>query len=183
MTEFERRRMREEAELEAAIKASLAESTQEGAGGDVAGQEGIVAPRANVSPPPVIPVPSTHAMDEDDEELDDDDVQGAFDFQHEARLYDDEDAQLQAAINASLQEQSALPPEWQLAADPAVVRSAERASVQKEAVPATIQPIKDAAPVHEQAAETEEVDDNESEPEVHELTAEELRQKRLERFK
>ncbi|KAJ9123668.1 hypothetical protein QFC24_003439 [Naganishia onofrii] len=188
MTEFERRRMREEAELEAAIKASLAESGQGEPDVGVTGLEEAVTPRANPTPPPVLSVPSsTHAMEEDDEELDQDEIdeQQAFDFHHEARLYDDEDAQLQAAINASLQEQSSLPPDWQLAADAPVMRSAERVPVQRQAVPASIQSTNDAVPDNEtqKPEDVEDVDDVESEPEVHELTAEELRQKRLERFK
>ncbi|KAJ9123418.1 hypothetical protein QFC22_001620 [Naganishia vaughanmartiniae] len=185
MTEFDRRRLREEAEMEAAIKASLAESGQAQGGVEVAGQEEVVTPRANPTPPPRISMPSTHAMEEDDEELDNDEIdeQQAFDFHHEARLYDDEDAQLQAAINASLQEQSSLPPDWQLAENATVVRSAERAPVQRPA-DAPLVPVRttDDIPTIE-TPKADEVEDVESEPEVHELTAEELRRKRLERFK
>ncbi|KAJ9107284.1 hypothetical protein QFC21_000731 [Naganishia friedmannii] len=183
MTEFDRRRIREEQELEAAIKASLAESGQEEPAAEAVTQE-AVTPRANPTPPPVLPVRLTHAMEEDDEELVDDEIdeQQAFDFHHEARLYDDEDAQLQAAINASLQEQSPLPPDWQLAADATVVRSAERAPVHREAVAvAPIQSGHDATV--DELPNAGEIEDVESEPEVHELTPEELRQKRLERFK
>jgi hypothetical protein len=164
--ELERRRrertarQREEEEMARAIAASLAESEQRDASG-----EGGAPPQTTTRPEP---------MDED-EELDvDDDVEGGFDFHHEARLYDDEDAQLQAAINASLQEQ-ALPEDWKLPVEEtAPVRSAERAvTVDKPAE--LVEPP--------EAEKTEDaVEEEEPEPEVHELSAEELRRKRLERF-
>lgn len=147
-------RQREEEEMARAIAASLADSSHQD------------APDAAPVPSAAPQTTAAEPMDED-EELDDD-ADGAFDFHHQARLYDDEDAQLQAAINASLQEQ-ALPTDWKLPVEEAVpVRSAERAVVD-ERVEAK-EETKDDAP------------EDDAEPEVQELSAEELRRKRLERF-
>lgn len=147
-----REREREEQEMARAIAASLAESGKAAEGA-----------------PPGEPIDLT----EEDEELDDDedDAGEAFDFQREARLYDDEDAQLQAAINASLQGQ-ALPADWKPPAVEPVRRSAERA-VEPQPQP-QVEPVEET--VEEEAEE-------EDEPVVEELSAEELRRKRLERFK
>lgn len=150
-------RQREEQEMARAIAASLAESEQRDA--PDAAQE--------------VPVPWTTAVEpmDEDEELDDD-AEEAFDFHHEARLYDDEDAQLQAAINASLQEQ-ALPTDWKLPVEEAApVRSAERAVVEER-----VESVETKDEAKEDVPEEED-----AEPEVQELTAEELRRKRLERF-
>ncbi|GHJ85960.1 hypothetical protein NliqN6_2362 [Naganishia liquefaciens] len=145
-----REREREEQEMARAIAASLAESGQTAEG----------APRGGAND-----------LMEEDEELEDDDA-GAFDFQREARLYDDEDAQLQAAIDASLQEQ-ALPADWKPPTVEPVKRSAERA-IEPQPQP-KVDPVKET--VDEEAEEEEE-----EEPVVEELSAEELRRKRLERF-
>jgi ataxin-3 len=151
-----REREREEQEMERAIAASLAESGQ-------SGEEVPTATRGNAGAQPM----------EEDEELDDDGDE-AFDFHSEARLYDDEDAQLQAAINASLQEQ-ALPADWKPPAVETVTsRSAERAAD----VQPKVEPQPEVAPV-----EVADEEGDEEEPAVEELSAEELRRKRLERFK
>lgn len=160
-------REREEEEMARAIAASLAESEQREPAGEAA-PDVVALPRTTRAEP----------MDED-EELDEEEeegVQGDFDFHHEARLYDDEDAQLQAAINASLQEQ-ALPTDWKLpAGETAPVRSAERVAADERS---HVEP-----PVVQKTGDTVEEDETETEtePEVQELSAEELRRKRLERF-
>lgn len=152
-------RQREEEEMARAIAASLAES--EARDNAAAGHE-IPAQRTTAA----------ESMDED-EELDDE-AEEAFDFQHEARLYDDEDAQLQAAINASLQEQ-ALPSDWNPpVTETTPVRSAERVAAVERVEPVRANEVE----TKEDAAEEE----DEPEPEVKELSAEELRRKRLERF-
>lgn len=150
-----RERDREEQEMERAIAASLAESGQTA--------EGVTATTGATA--------AAEPMDED-EELDDD-VDEAFDFHNEARLYDDEDAQLQAAINASLQEQ-ALPADWTPPAVETVTPRAER----------PVEPQPQLQPKADPVVETvDEEADEEDEPVVKELSAEELRRKRLERFK
>lgn len=150
---------REEEEMARAIAASLAES--EARDNAAAGHE-VSAQRTTAA----------ESMDED-EELDDE-AEEAFDFQHEARLYDDEDAQLQAAINASLQEQ-ALPSDWNPpVTETTPVRSAERVAAVERVEPVRANEVE----TKEDAAEEE----DEPEPEVKELSAEELRRKRLERF-
>jgi hypothetical protein len=102
----------------------------------------------------------------DDGDMADDDDPQAFDFAAASRSYDDEDAELQAALQASL---GAIPAGWEVPQPQIIKRASEREAEQQAEVvpPSTSVTPPETAPAPEVAAREEE---EEEEPPVEELT-------------
>ncbi len=185
MNRFQRQQAEEEEMMRQAIEASLAEARARGENVDE-------TPTMHASAPPVnsttsLPPTTAAPMDiTEDEELDNDDMdlQGPiYDLLAHQRHYDDEDAALQAALTASLADGG--PAVLSLPQHQPMLRSSSitQPVIEEQHIPAALPHATESTSGPTVTVESEKGDEEDEVEVIEELSPEELRRKRLERFK